>query len=499
MREKINSCSNKGMAATRPLKVALGLISFVASEGSKLIPRTKASPFAPVRALRCLSRTHSTPHHVGPWTNGYSVLLPPNSQRINTRVRSTSSSSSSSGSSPLSRGLPFLLADQGFQKLVREVIGIAGEVGVERGIQRGLLGARATLKFASEIASNPERTVEEDLKQPISDVFSKLDPEPVASASVAQVHKGILKATGEEVAVKIRKPGVDAALAADLGFILAAAKVVQYLNPDLEGVSLAGIVEDLREAMIGELDFRKEAENLRKFKNFLKSLDLTSALGYTSDPELTLINALNAWTLSVVANDFFHADVHAGNLLVLKDGRVAFIDFGIIGTIPPNIWDALQDLSKSLSTGDTRGVAAALVAMGATKQKVDVDKFGEDIDRILKNIDSIDRDMVISTDGRTAAAQIQVDQEEVTRMLLDIVQVAENNGVRLPREFGLLVKQALYFDRYTKLLAPKLNVMTDTRVQWSSDELSSSSLPPPSQRGGRNNRPDDDFIDVEPL
>jgi len=369
-----------------------------------------------------------------------------------------------------------------------------------------------------------EKIIEADLGQPISAFYSKVDPVPLASASVAQVHKGILKSTGEEVAIKVRKPGVDASLSADLGFILAAAKTVEYINPDLSGVSLAGIVEDLRIAMIGELDFRKEADNLKKFKNFLKSyeltkvtcpevieeasgsrvltmeyldgvplIDLDSIRKFTLDPEATLVSALNAWTLSVISNDFFHADVHAGNLLVLRDGRVAFIDFGIVGAIPPKIWDAIQDLSLSFSNMNYQGMAAALVAMGATKSEVDVDKFGQDIKRILSNIDKMDSEMVVSSDGMSASAQIAVDQEEVTRLLIDIVNVAEENGVRLPREFGLLVKQALYFDRYTRLLAPELNMMTDDRIAWKSNDMQSGS----TRRGG--GYPENDYIDVDPL
>eukprot|EP00471_Norrisiella_sphaerica_P009127 CAMPEP_0184493154 /NCGR_PEP_ID=MMETSP0113_2-20130426/25234_1 /TAXON_ID=91329 /ORGANISM="Norrisiella sphaerica, Strain BC52" /LENGTH=534 /DNA_ID=CAMNT_0026878307 /DNA_START=168 /DNA_END=1772 /DNA_ORIENTATION=+ len=464
--------------------------------------------------------------------------------------------------SPLSQGITGILTDAKFQKLVREILEIAGDVGVERGLQRSILGARAAIRFAAEIAANPQeymdpatslpagpkvlrglfeklgatyvklgqfiassptlfpeeyvlefqkcldqtpvtdfeaikKIIEADLGKPISQVYSYVNPVPIASASVAQVHRGTLLSTGQDVAIKVRKPGAESALSADLGFLLSVAKIVEYLNPEVSGVPIAGIMEDIRKAMIAELDFKLEAANLRKFKMFLERNEMTGAVTcpdviqgavgkqvltmefmdgvplvdlqnikkYTSDPEATLVSALNAWSLSVIGNDFFHADVHAGNLLVLKDGRVAFIDFGIVGTIPEKIWNALQVLSQALLVGDSRAMARALVDMGATKSEVDVNKFGSDIESIIEKINSIDPEVVTTTDGISASAQIAVDQEQVSRLLLDIVQVAEDNGVRLPREFGLLVKQALYFDRYTKLLAPSLNVMTDDRVQ----------------------------------
>ena len=78
-----------------------------------------------------------------------------------------------------------------------------------------------------------------------------------------------------------------------------------------------------------------------------------------------IIEALNAWIASVAVCESFHADVHAGNLFVLRDGRLAFIDFGSVGRISPKTKRALEDLARSLPRGDWRGAAAALVGMGA--------------------------------------------------------------------------------------------------------------------------------------
>ena len=84
-------------------------------------------------------------------------------------------------------------------------------------------------------------------------------------------------------------------------------------------------------------------------------------------------------------------------------------------------------------------------------------------------------DIVTDSQGRSVAATLSVDDSETTRIVLEIVKVAEDNGIRLPREFGILIKQALYFDRYQKLLAPTLDPLRDDRVRAS---LSSSPPPP---------------------
>lgn len=85
-----------------------------------------------------------------------------------------------------------------------------------------------------------------------------------------------------------------------------------------------------------------------------------------------LIGALNTWFASVIGADSFHADVHAGNLLVLRDGRVGFIDFGIVGRISPVTWKAVESLIASLATADYDTMARALATIGACDERVDL-------------------------------------------------------------------------------------------------------------------------------
>jgi ABC1 atypical kinase-like domain len=92
----------------------------------------------------------------------------------------------------------------------------------------------------------------------------------------------------------------------------------------------------------------------------------------TADPEQTLINALNTWMGSVMACETFHADVHAGNLLVLRDGRVAFLDFGIVGRMSPATWAAVQTLGGALAAQNYGQMARALATMKATDDEARV-------------------------------------------------------------------------------------------------------------------------------
>lgn len=113
------------------------------------------------------------------------------------------------------------------------------------------------------------RTVQEELKQPINTVFSSINPVPLATASVAQVHTAVLRDSQKEVVLKVLKPGVEDILSTDLNFLLISSKLLEILNPELARTSLAGIVSDIRTSMLDEIDFRQEVQHIQQFSAYL--------------------------------------------------------------------------------------------------------------------------------------------------------------------------------------------------------------------------------------
>ena len=182
------------------------------------------------------------------------------------------------------------------------------------------------------------------------------------------------------------------------------------------------------------------------------------------DPEAVLVNALNVWLGSVVGAETFHADVHAGNLLVLPDGKVGFIDFGIVGRISQPTWRAVEALLRATTVGDYDTMARALVTIGAADGEVNMTAFAADLKDLAEGLQAIDADLIVSAGAGGVAASVAADDVAVNRFLIDLVRVGEDNGVKFPREFALLIKQILYFDRYTRLLAPTLRVFDDDRI-----------------------------------
>jgi len=346
--------------------------------------------------------------------------------------------------------------------------------------------------------STIQKVIETELGGPISNTFASVEKTPLASASIAQVHKAVLKDTGETVVLKVQKPNIEYSLKADLSFIYVASRILEFVQPDFERTSISAIAGDVRTSMLEELNFEKEAENVEEFRRFLKEQGLTDVAtapriyreftskklmtmeylrgvslldplvmsSNNSNAESIIVTALNVWTQSVLTMPFFHADVHAGNLLALEDGRIGFIDFGIVGKISPAIFEAVTELSGALAAADYEGMAKALCKMGATDEEVDIQKFGNDIERVINSLNEVQPDVMLQLDveGNVEGAGVAVAEQEVTQVLLDVVGVTEDNGLKLPREFGLLVKQSLYFDRFLKILAPSLDVMADERV-----------------------------------
>lgn len=332
----------------------------------------------------------------------------------------------------------------------------------------------------------------------LDDVFESVDPTPLATASIAQVHSAVLRGSGKDVVIKVLKPGVEDTLTTDLNFLYIASRALEIISPDVSRASLSDIVGDIRSSMMDEVDFTKEAQHVEQFARYLDSnpglrtiatcpdvykqystkkvmvmerlvgaplIDL-EAIRRTSqgDPELVLVNALNVWLGSLLGAESFHADVHAGNLLILPDGRVGFIDFGIVGKISQTTWRAVEALLLATTTGDYDTMAKALVTIGATDKEVDIDRFSRDLQALGESFQQIDTELIVSVEDGAAAATIAADNDAVNRFLIDIIRVGEENGVKFPREFALLIKQVLYFDRYTRLLAPTMKPFEDERI-----------------------------------
>lgn len=344
--------------------------------------------------------------------------------------------------------------------------------------------------------SKVRRIIEEDLGKPLHYVYEYIEEEALASASIAQVHAAKL-VTGEDVVVKVQKPGVQAVLTTDMNAAYLMVRLMELMMPNVDKDAVAGIVEEMYQAMLDECDFNKEADNLIAFNRFLSStgnqmviapqpyLHATNTKVLTmerfygvamTDPEqldamphdasAALFAALNTWFASLTQCDFFHADLHSGNLLLLEDGRVGFIDFGMVGRIEPGVWEAMFKLFHALGEEDYAGIAEAMLKVGMTRNHIDPVALAQDIEAVFSAMYALDPAEVLSAEGGAG----------VDGVMNGLGGIARQYGIRFPRAFTMLLKQFLYFDRYMQMLAPGADMFRDERVVMMADDLAELSM-----------------------
>jgi aarF domain-containing kinase len=329
--------------------------------------------------------------------------------------------------------------------------------------------------------SDVQKILAEDLGAERAAQLTNIVEKPLASASIAQVHAAEL-ADGTKVVFKVQRPGIDKRCAADMKIMRVAARMLSKIKRDAELANPVGVIDDFTATLSEELDFRKEAANLIRFSEIMRELShanirapvphdglvtkrvlvMERFSGVRVDAydeikrrgingEEKLVAGLRAWFQCVVFYGFFHGDVHAGNLMLLDDGDIGFLDFGIVGRFDDSQRFLVTDYMIAFASGNYQRLGEVIVEMGGSlATNLDMDAFVKDL-------------------GETYSPLLRLSFGEVNyaEFLPGIQRTATKHRVRMPKEFILITKQLLYFDRYAKALAPKLNVFTDPRLIFS--------------------------------
>jgi len=241
------------------------------------------------------------------------------------------------------------------------------------------------------------KRVEAELGAPIASVFTEFDEIALASASLGQVHKARL-AEGQVVAVKVLRPGIERLVATDMAALWKMARFLQKRTKFGRRFDLEAIMEEFETITYQEMDYRQEAENIRRFrKNFagtrgidvpfpmdnlvsqrllvmeykagFKLTDRERLLACGIQPEAMAERLIDAYLKQLLVDGFVHVDPHPGNLMAEEDGTLVFVDFGMMGTITPEDRKGFADLAATLLTRDLDGAVRALDGLGFLRRK----------------------------------------------------------------------------------------------------------------------------------
>jgi aarF domain-containing kinase len=155
--------------------------------------------------------------------------------------------------------------------------------------------------------------------------------------------------------------------------------------------------------------------------------------------------------------EVFHGDLHSGNMMLFADGRVGFIDFGMVGRVSPETWQAMFSLFKGLNEQDYALVAHSMLAVGMTRKSIDERQLSREIEQVFLSMKKLDSEDLMANDSLNVSPA-------VNDVINTLGEVARNHGIRFPRSFTLLLKQFLYFDRYIQILDPDANLFDDERI-----------------------------------
>lgn len=318
--------------------------------------------------------------------------------------------------------------------------------------------------------------IESDLARPLRSAFAELDPEPLAAASIAQVHAARLR-SGEEVVVKVRRPDLDEVVRHDLRALFALCEVLDRIPYAALGSPLA-VAEDFARTLHEEMDFRVELGHMERMRRLLAEMriddamvprvhhDLSSRRVLTMervdgfrfhDVEAMRVAGIDTHRLlrlgvqtvveGVLMHGFFHGDLHAGNIIVLPDGRFALIDFGIVGRLSESVRSRLADYILASVTNDYESMIRALDRFGSIPAGTDIPAMARDIQRRYEPF--VQNGIVVAQLG-----------ELMETMIRSMVR----HRVRIPRELVLLSKQMVYLEGAAHTLAPDVDLLQEQQV-----------------------------------
>ena len=324
------------------------------------------------------------------------------------------------------------------------------------------------------------QVLEDEYGRPAGEIFDHIDATPLGSASLAQVHRAKLT-TGEDVAVKVQRPGVRETMAQDVSIMRTIARIAAKTMPSAQVVDLSGVVEELWDTFEAETDFMIEARNLAEFKRFCEHykymdcpkpysdlctehvvvMDYVEGISVSHPDELIEAGydlkeigtkLVDNYATQVLDEGFFHADPHPGNIMV-RGGRIVLLDLGMTGRLNAKTRSVLKDMIFAVAKQDSPALADGLLRFaGAEADPEDYPALLADLDVIVKEFGTVD-----------------LAELDIAAMLTALTQMAQRHGIEVPSTVTTVGRALVTLEGLLDEFIPDVNM-----IQIISDHIAAS-------------------------
>ncbi|MGK7876180.1 MAG: ABC1 kinase family protein [Xenococcaceae cyanobacterium] len=328
-----------------------------------------------------------------------------------------------------------------------------------------------------------EAIIQQQLQQPLEEVFITINPEPIAAGSIAQIHRATLT-NGQEVAIKVQRPGIDRIVAQDISLIKGIAELVS-LTDFGQNYDVVTLAEEFTNTVKAELDFTQEASYTNQLRRNLstsrwfdsKQLVVPAIYWNITTEKLLVMEWLDgkpildadispstdgkksgdrrkeistllfrAFFQQIYIDGFFHADPHPGNIFYLQDSRLAIIDCGMIGRLDPRTQQLLTEMLLAIVDMDAQRCSQLTLELSETVQPTSLAHLEVDYDRMLRKY-----------------YNLSLSQLNFSEVFYEVLQVARNNKVKLPGNLGLYAKSLANLEGVARNFNPEINLLDEIK------------------------------------
>jgi ubiquinone biosynthesis protein len=323
-------------------------------------------------------------------------------------------------------------------------------------------------------ADSPEvvhATIEAELGRPIKDLFAEFDDEPLASASIGQVHRARL-ADGRQVVVKVQHPGIEARIRNDLEILVGVAEIVEGNVAELARYRPTATSAEFQRMLLRELDFGREERHLEQFiANFASdpTVRFPAPLPDLSTSRVLTMEYLDGTRLAearrlelagadlselarrgatvflemIFRDGFYHADPHPGNILVLPDQVIGMIDCGMVGRLDEELREAIEEVLRSIMTGNAAKLTDTITRIGKVPPRLDQAALGQDVAEFL------------SYYGSRPMSKL-----DLGGALTEMTGIIARYEIALPSSAALLIKVLVMLEGTSRLLNPQFELIS---------------------------------------